>query len=283
MNGSSKIKQFAVSTVLAVGMTFSLAAGGQKDITPAGTDAILTADYKSIQDITLDGIASYTIKEGSSFSLEIKGDKAFVDAVSVENNNSYLKVVAHADRPVDVTITAPFLESLNISGGSEGTMAGYDMDRALALYVSDDSSLTIQGELATPELYLFAFGSELKGSVKTHFLILEAHGDADVTLSGSATVLNTVLVSNSNTVLDGLSIKDADLKLENSAVLTADFLGVSNVKIDAFANSSIKLAMDGILSADIFGDSALIYSGDVTWAGKHVADNEDDDAFIKMM
>ena len=283
MNGSTKIKQFIVFTVLAVGMTFSLAAGGQQDMDPAGTDATLSADYKSIRDITLDGIASYTIQEGNSFSLEITGDKAFVDAVSIEETNGYLKVVSHIDRPVDAIITAPFFESLNISGGSEGTMAGYDMDRGLALYVSGDSSLAIQGELTTPELSLFAFGSELKGSVETNLLILEAHGDADVTLCGSATALKTVLVSNSNTVLDGFSVQNANLKLKSSAALTADFPGVSNVTIDTFANSSINLVMDGILSADVFGDSALIYSGDVIWAGRHVADNEDDDASIKMM
>ena len=264
-------------------MVFSLAANGQAETTPSGTDTRVVSELSALHDISLDGIDSYKIIEGDSYTMTITGDEAYVEAMTIENQDGYLAVSSDADQPVEVVITAPSFDVLAVSGHSDGVIDGYDLDHAMDIYLNKGSSLSVDGEFRAPVVDLYVSMSRIDGSFITDEMNVAGHSNSDLNLDGFSRNLNAEITGSSSADFSGMAVSDAKIETRQSATVLADFPGISKVDVDAYNESSLNLTMNGILSADVYTDSSLVYSGDVTWAGKTVvADGEDDEAFIRM-
>jgi hypothetical protein len=282
MNGSNFLKKTVITAALAAGMVFSLTAGGQAEAAPSGTDSTVVTELSALHDISLDGIASYKILEGDLYSMEITGDKAFVEALTIENQEGYLAVSSRADQPVELVITAPSIDVLAVSGHSAGVLDGYELDHPMDIYLNKDSSLIVKGEFKAPSIDLYVSMSQIDGSFITENMNVSGHSSSTLNLQGFSRNLNAEITGSSTADFDGMAVSHAKIETRQSASVLADFPGISKVEVDAYNESSLNLTMNGILSADVYTDSTLVYSGDISWAGKTVSNGEDDDASIRM-
>ncbi|OQY35689.1 MAG: hypothetical protein B6241_00415 [Spirochaetaceae bacterium 4572_59] len=282
MKGSITLRKVMATALLSISMVFSLAASGQQEsnVTASGTDTVVNKEFSSINEISLVGISDFTVEEGENCTLQLKGDQAYVEAVSLNNDNGFLEIQSDSDMPVTVNITVPSLVSLFLSEGTSGTFAMGDMEDSFTLYVIKDSSLAIESDLNAPELMFYVSESHVDGVINTNVMKIKGLSAANIDLTGYSHDLEFELFTDSVALLDGLNVDTAKINTSQSAVLEADFPGMSKVDVETHGSSSVILSMNGILSADVLADSSLVYSGDVNWVGKHVADGEDDDAFI---
>jgi hypothetical protein len=263
-------------------MVFSLTAGGQAEMLPAGTDSRVVTELSVIHDISLDGIASYQIVEGEKYSLEVAGDKAYVDALSLEIREGYLAVSSDKDQPVNVVITAPSFDVLAVSGNSAGFLDGYDLENPVNIYLNKNSSLYVKNVFKAPSIDLYASMSRVEGTFITDFLNVSGNRNSDLILHGSSRNLKAEITGTSTVRFDKMAVADAGIVTRQRASVLADFPGFSKVDVDAYNESSLDLSMNGILSAVVRTDSTLVYNGDISWAGKTVARGEDGDASIRM-
>lgn len=284
MKGSVTFKKTMATAALAVSMVFSLAANGQQDtqLAASGINTIVNKEFSSIDEISLAGISDFTIVEGENCTLELKGDQVFVESVSLNYDEGFLKVHSDSDRPVSINITVPSLVSLSLSEGSIGTLAMGELEESFTMYMTKDSSLVLNSDLKAPELMFYVSESHIDGVIDTAVMELQGISGADIDLSGYSHELEIELFTDSIALLDGLNVDMASIKTSQSAVLEANFPGMSKVDVDTHGSSSVNLSMNGILSANVLADSSLVYSGDVNWVGKYVADGDDDDAFISL-
>ena len=282
MKGSNYFKKTAAAAVMAAGMVFSLTAGGQAEMLPAGTDSRVVTELSVIHDISLDGIASYQIVEGEKYSLEVTGDKAYVDALNLEISEGYLAVSSDKDQPVNVVITAPSFDVLAVSGNSAGSLDGYDLENPVNIYLNKNSSLIVKNEFKAPSIDLYASKSRVEGTFISDYLNVSGNSNSDLILQGASRNLKAEITGTSTVQFDKMAVSYAGIVTRQSASVLADFPGISKVDVDAYNESSLNLNMNGILSADVRTDSTLLYSGDISWAGKTVARGEDGDASIRM-
>ena len=162
-----------------------------------------------------------TVRQGTAFSIEAKGDQRNLDDLEVETRNATLTVKyrTHKNRKhtTSFTITRPGLRGVNFSGGSHSTVTGF-------------TNLTdFDAELSG--------GSQGKWSLKATRTTIDLSGGSHLQLDGLATTLTASTSGASkfegfNYVVDEASVVASGASKAQVTVnksLTAEASGASNI------------------------------------------------------
>jgi hypothetical protein len=275
------IKKTLTGLLVASCMTMGAFASGQADsrVTASGDMGTIVQGYDTIGDIMVKGISDLYIVQGDTASITINGDQAYLDALDFSNDNGFLQINGNNAGDMDVTITTPGLSDLALSDVEDGTLSAFDSKSDVIINLRGESSLVLEDTLQTPNLRISTSSkSTLEGKVATSELNVRSTGSSSVTLDGEADLFDAQLSQYSNGDFSGLNIQKGNVLTRNNAELNADFPGLSIVSVVTANDSEIELAMNGVLSADLRGDSSLSYSGHVKWDDKDV----DDDATLSV-
>ena len=220
------MKNIAYALLAGILLVSGLLASCQSVVFGSGNMETRTFDYTDFSRVEAQGGFNVKITESSSYSIEVTTDdniweyldvskKGDTLVIGFEWNRSYASVIKEA------VITMPAIEGIQLSGGSQGDIDGFNS--------SDDFSAKLSG------------GSGLDGIFTT--------GDTDLSLSGGSRI--TLSGSGKNLVVD--SSGGSRVNLEDFPVNNADI----NISGGGFAD----INMDGILNGNLSGGSKVIYSG----------------------
>lgn len=277
MKGSESMKKVLTGMMVAACVTTGVFASGQSEIVATGTETAIVKDFTSIEDILISGIHHFTIEQGESAGISVKGDSAFLDSMMLSNNDGFLEVVADGDNAIEVVITTPFFSSLLISDGSVGNIEGFDLNTSVFIRVAKNSILQMDDTFTAQKMTVkTSHNGQISGSVDTKILDVNTMSTSVINLSGSTDEFIALINGFSAGNFDNLHVQNADVSVKNEATVSAEFPGISNVNLYANGESDVTLAMNGALTANIDGESTVSYSGNVHWIGKSV----DEDATL---
>lgn len=271
MNGTKK--SIAVIGVVLMSLVFSTGAFAFGTVSGSGEISTITKEFTAIDELSLKGISDFTIVKSDTSMVSITGDQVFVDMVNLEETNGYLFIESNVKYPVSVVVSTSALESLLLSKASTGAIEGeFEMD-SLTISLTNKSSLTALDVITTGELYVYARAhTELTAEVYTRLLSVDSMGNSKMAISGEAKQFNADFTNGSG-VFDDLNVQYADIQVSGTASIDAVFPGNSIATVKASNDSAVSLDMNGILKAQMSGDSTMEYAGNIEWMGKIVSDD----------
>jgi len=272
------IKKTIALAVLAAALVFNVSAQGGQDVDPAGVQGEISMELSDFDDLTVEGISSFSIVQGEEYSVVLKGDRSYVESVVVGETENCLLLRSTEKAPVDALITVPGLSSLIVTDHSAGTISGYASSEALSVNVLKGSTLTAAGTLDVPRVAIYTGkNGRFEGAVQTEILGVDTSADGEVALSGRADDFSAVLKAASVGDFRDLSVQTSRIISSGSSSVEAEFPGNSNTTLTASGSSSVSLTMNGPLRATLSGDSTLKYSGEIIWMEKKINQKDRDD------
>ncbi|UCD09976.1 MAG: DUF2807 domain-containing protein [Dehalococcoidales bacterium] len=222
------MRNIAFAVFAVIFLSAGLLAACQGVVFGSGDPETRTFDYTDFTRIEAHNGFHVEITESSSFSIEVTTDDNVWEYLDVSKNGDTLVIEYEWNRSYtnvikEAVITMPDIEGIQLSGGSQGDIEGFNS--------SNDFSAKLSG------------GSRLEGTITAGDTDLNLSGGSRVTLSGSGDNLEIDGSGGSRVNLEDFPIKDADI----------------NISGGGFAD----IHMDGILDANLSGGSKVVYSGNL--------------------
>jgi len=201
-----------------------------KRVEPAGRTVTRSFDVDPFTSVAIGSAGRVEIAHAETFRIEVAIDENFEPLLEVGVQGSRLSIGLERGRyearqaALDVKISMPALEGVDLSGGARGSINGFRSERSFAASLSGSSQLT--GDLESGDASFSLSGAsrvELTGRA----------GDLDVTTSGGSRAL-----------LSRLESHDVDFQ--------------------SSGGSRIEVGLDGRLSGRASGGSVVTYSGSPT-------------------
>jgi hypothetical protein len=214
-------------TMLAAGLALiacSVSLPSVSRVTGSGNVVSLEQDFSDFDRLVVSHAFRTTVTQGDSFDVVIRIDDNLQPYLRVEQDGDTLSIgltdelgLGLLTATLEADITLPSLASLDASGGTHVTLAGFEEDAAVSLNASGASRL--EGHLETPGLDLTvsgASGAELSGSAEQ--LHIDANGASRADMGAFAAV-------DADVVVNGASNATVNV----SGTLNADASGASHV------------------------------------------------------
>lgn len=214
---------FVAAIAVGVALTTNCSIGSIKNlggVQGSGTAKTETRAVSGFKKIDASGAVNVDVTIGSSFSVEVQADDNLLANIKTETSGDTLKIYSE-DRispktRINVKISMPAIEGLEVSGASSGNVAGVKAD-SIDLKASGASKIKIDG--AAKELNADASGASTidAENLKTVDADVEASGASGATVSATG-----------------------DLKVDASGASKITYIGEpANIKQDSSGASSI--------------------------------------------
>ena len=218
----------------------------QRSITGSGNLVTVEPNVLGFTAIQVGGGFSVGIAHSASYSVKITADDNVIDHILVSNTGGTLGISLESGSYTMVTlkaeITMPSIAGIDLSGGTTGTLSGFENQNALTVMLSGGSVLHIPEISVTNLTFDLSGGSRTDGTANAvsnaHFIL---SGGSSATLHGNA----------ANMLID--SIGGSNLNL-------FEFM-VHNANVTMSGGGTANINLDGKLNADLNGGSRIIYDG----------------------
>lgn len=232
-----------VSIILFTGLIL-MGCQGLNYISGSGNIQTKQFDLKDFNSIEISDSFQFEIKQSSSCSFIASCRENIVPYLDIFVSGKtlviQLKPGFHTNGDLNVTVTLPEIESINLSGASKGSARGFISSKALKLRISGASQFDADLETGDTQIDISGL-SQVTGNLKTQLINLKVSGASRCELKGSGG--------------DGfLEISGA------SESLLRDFQ-LLNVNIDVSGASTAVIRTDGVLNLNVSGASTLEYYG----------------------
>ncbi len=186
------------------------------------------------------------IEKRDEYTVEVRGDDAddanlvqYGDKLEIKYRDNWNWWDSNGDRDLDlyVYISAPYLEEIELIGGCDGRVSGFD---------NDDMEISLTG------------ASELDINIRPKFLELNLTGASRVDITGEAETMNARVVGASR--LDASSFRCDYVEVTAIGASKAEVYGRREIEIDASGVSSVKYR--GTQNVDINSDGLSSVSRD---------------------
>ncbi|MCU0443527.1 MAG: DUF2807 domain-containing protein [Microscillaceae bacterium] len=169
----------------------------REDIGPYQED-FRTYDFSGFDYLKIAAGAKVHIRQGSSYSIMVRGDRRNLDdlGVRVQGSTLVFDYVNYRKRKYanEYTITMPTLKGFEFSGATHSEIIGFNNLSALEIRLSGASTSNFEGEAQQITAHLSG-ASRLSLIGKTKFLTVEASGGAEVQAYALASARAQVKVS----------------------------------------------------------------------------------------
>jgi hypothetical protein len=206
-------------SVLAASLCLVLVAIGCTAVRITGSGQIVTRDEPISDFDRLDISHGFrvSIEQTESFGVVIRVDDNLVSHLQVAKEGRTLRIGLKPRRTyyvgkstLEATVSMPELTGLELSGGSEATIAGLASTKALAAELSGDSIL--------------------RGDIQAGDARFTLSGESQCVLSGSAGDLTLEASGDSQADLSGFAVADANLEISGESEVTVNASGRLNVE-----------------------------------------------------
>ncbi len=203
-------------------------------------------DFTGFNQIQIASAFEFEIRQAEAYTITIKADDNLHEYTSVKSENEILsigmeRVSITGPATLEVIITMPDLNSLKVSGASNGTLTGFSSNNKLDIAVSGACLIELEDITCGRAKFDISGASKATGNLNSENIKFNISGASLVDLTGTGQDIEARLSGASK------------LDLENFIAVNAD------VNIDGASNGTLNL--NGLLNADIQGASRLQYYG----------------------
>jgi hypothetical protein len=192
-------------------------AGGAISITGSGNVIIRQEDITGFDEVDASHSFKVDIRQGEAFHVIVRIDDNLEKYLQVVKQGATLKIGLEPGRSYNVrkatmeaVVTLPELVGVELSGASQGTVTGFESERALGVELSGASSL--------------------RGSIETGDLGCKASGSSTVTLAGSGRNLTVDASGASQVDLSDLAVDDTEVEASGASTVTVNPGGTLDVE-----------------------------------------------------
>lgn len=212
--------------------------------------AITTQSYNNtgFTGVDIGSALKLEVTYGTTYSVTITAGQNLLQKIQVTQTGDILKIRTDGwsinwwwgHTTPKVTITMPVLETLNLSGASNGVISGFKSANSFTATTSGASDLDVDAETGFFKADVSG-ASNIKGRLVSAGADIKLSGASDIDLTGNGENIKLDCSGASTASLRYFTVKDADVKLT----------GASDGSIDA----------SGRLDVNISGASTLNYYG----------------------
>ncbi len=196
-----------------------------------GSGNIITVekDFEDFTEVHAAYGCTLTVTQADTYSIAIRIDDNIEDFLIVEKQGDALFISldphsCYTDITFEADVTMPDIEELRVSGGSDGTISGFDFDHGIALNASG--------------------GSDVTGSITAGDISFAIFGGSSAALEGSAEIL--------------------DINVSGGSTLDLEDLPAVDAAVAISGGSDATITVSGTIEGAVSGGSTLYYFGDPT-------------------
>ena len=229
------MRKTVISLLLIILLTLGLVAGcAVVKIEGSGNLVDKTFEFSNFTGVKAENGIQVDLTKSSTFNVEITADDNVMEYVEVNKSGDTLRIrpkgnTAFRSATMIGKVTMPDLYGLELSGGSEANIAGFNSSHDLSVRLSGGSHIST---FITP------------GDITAGNADFNLSGGSDVRLTGSADDLSIDCSGGSHINLEGFLVNNADIKLSGGSHATVN--------------------VDGTLNVDLSGGSKVYYIGEPT-------------------
>jgi hypothetical protein len=200
----------------------------------------------SIREVELAGPINLTLRQGTSASLEVRGEQRLLANVdtTVDGNTLHIGprgILLRHRQPIEVTLVLPTLERLTVGGNGQHSVSGFSGD-SIELNVDGSAGLRFHGRYREITAALHGTGEvELTGG-NADRVSADVKGSGHMTLVGGARELSADVAGSGE--LDARHLRAEQVELEHQGS------GSSAV----YASKRVQVAMTGSGNITVYGN-----------------------------
>jgi hypothetical protein len=218
-------------------------------------------DMKDFNKVDVGGYCKLDVSQSDSYSVTITANQNLFDYLTVINDNGTLKINLKPFHTfnfvkMDVRITMPALNGLQLSGASRGEVTGFVSTNDLNVDISGASKMNLNDIEAGDTSFEISGASTLTGNIKVTEIDFNISGASTVELKGSANMVDVQASGASTVRLADFPTGRAKFNLSGASNGTTD---VSD-KLDIILSGASRLVYSGnpnLGSISISGASTL--------------------------
>lgn len=200
----------------------------------------------SIAEVEVSGPINLTLRQGTSASLEVRGEQRLLANVdtTVDGNTLHIGprgILLRHRQPIEVTLVLPTLEHLSIGGSGQHTVSGFSGDR-VELNVNGSAGLRFNGRYRQIDSSLHGSGEVEVTGGNADRVTADVKGTGHMTLVGGARELQAEVAGSGE--LDARHLRAGDVNLSQHGS------GSSSV----YASEHVNVEMAGSGSVTVFGN-----------------------------
>lgn len=258
-HGEKTMKKILIPVIMVVVLLISLPVMGCGTIlvtkdgeTDTGSRETRTYDFTDFTWVEIGSAFEYEIRQADNFSISVTAGSNIFDDITVTKSGETLNI--HVRFPgiswsifnrypaLTAVITMPFLEGLESSGATHGTVSGFESDEFMDVTVSGASTVIFEDIAAGDSTLNVSGASSVHGDFVANDFDMDISGASTVQLKGTAEKMDINCSGASTLRLAEMKAVDADIILSSASRAT--------------------LNLTGSLDVNVSGASTLEYSGD---------------------
>ncbi len=280
--------------IMVILLTTLLVTGCRTVVEGSGDIETREYDFSDFTRVEIGSAFNFEIVRSDSFSISITADDNMFEHIRVRERGgtitidvasriSWITIFVFGSSTREAVIRMPQLDSLDVSGASQGTVSGFESNQALNIDVSGASKVTFP-DLAAGDTDVSVSGAslvKLEGSVRNlevdasgarriELTILSA-GDAGLSLSGASSISGDLESDSIDFDLSGASSAwltgsagNTILEASGASRFHLADLMVSDADVTLTGASTAEINLDGRLDISLSGASLLNYRGTPT-------------------
>jgi hypothetical protein len=200
----------------------------------------------SVDEVEVSGPINLTLRQGTSASLEVRGEQRLLANVdtTVEGNTLHIGprgILLRHRQPIEVTLVLPALQGLTIGGSGQHSVSGFSGDR-IEVNVTGSSGLRFHGRYREIEAGLHGTGEVEFTGGNADRVKAELMGSGHMTLVGAARELHAEIAGSGEMDARHLRAEQVELQHQGS--------GTSAV----YASKRVQVEMTGSGNVTVYGN-----------------------------
>jgi hypothetical protein len=245
------MKKVFISIIMIISLILVLPVTGCEGTIGAGEVITEKKDFTNFTSLDIGSAFEVDITQSDTYSVVISADESLFDYIEVTQTGTSLKIYLSprhiftdftlGSRVLKAEITMPSLYSLEISGASKGTVAGFNSVSPLNLEISGATTLELSSIKAGDTNCIVSGASRVTGNLTVSMVDINVSGASSIEITGSADIM----------------------EIEVSGASRADLTGfiVDNAGVEVSGASEATVYVNEILDVEVSGASRLYFIG----------------------
>jgi hypothetical protein len=237
-----------VLALLLIGASYSVLRAQGTSAGAASPGSRLLATEKrtlgaSIAEVELNGPINLNLRQGTTASLEVRGEQRLLANVDTTVDRDTLHIgprgiLLRHRQPIEVTLTLPTLEHLTLGGSGQHTVSGFSGER-IELTVTGSTGLRFNGRYREIDATLQGSGEvEITGG-NAERVKADMKGSGHMTLVGGARELQAEIAGSGE--LDARHLRADDAKLDHQGSGTSAVYARKHVQVEMTGSGHVTI------------------------------------------
>lgn len=227
-------------------------------------------DFKNFTSIKVDGIIKVLFTKADTFSVVLSAEENMLKKITVKQEANELSLSMQSGnyinkKEVVAKISAPFIESINVSGLSSYTALDTTKEDKLKIKVSDISESTINVNTKNLEIEV-SDNSKLTINGTCDILTAKVSGSSKLVSSSMSANQSFITIEDLSSLKMNLTSNETNLFLQDNSsatlkgetqLLKAELSGMSSLKGYNFISQNVDIKANSLSKAEIFVNKNL--------------------------